>query len=132
MSIWALPIAFRMSSRTGRKTGHILVKIQVLFSFACSNTPLKLTLLEKFVLLCISLHVLAPALHPLHLCLQKAQEELPISHAGRGSARVGQAAGALDGWRPRPGSLRRNGQRSVGTRRQVWGLVGPRVGLADL
>lgn len=91
---------------------------------------LRLTFLRQLILLCLSLHVLAPALHPLHLGLQETQEELSVSHARRGSARIRQAARALQGRRPHPSSFRGNGQRRVRAWRQVWVLMGAWVCLA--
>lgn len=134
MSIWALPTAFRMGSRTARESAREqLYKIGSLFCASLSLTPgvpPRLTLLWQFVVFGLSLHGLTPALHPLHLGLQEAQEELPVPHAGRRPARVGEAPRALQGRCPRPGPLRADRQGGVGTRGQVRVLMGTGVHLA--
>jgi len=56
--------------------------------------PPRLTLLRQVVVLRLPLHLLAPALHLLHLCLQQLDEPLPVAVAGGGPAGVGEAAGA--------------------------------------
>ena len=58
-------------------SAHVVLENQesslfILFSLILFDLPPRLTFLWQFVLLCLSLHVLAPALHPLHLCLQEA------------------------------------------------------------
>lgn len=51
-----------------------------------------LTIIWQLILLCLSLHALAPSLHPLHLSLQQAEEKLSVSETWWSSARVRQAA----------------------------------------